>query len=114
MSRARICHAPNEGRRFIRQGRRHRDRQRRVDIRRHGAVKKLVAEVAQVTFSGAQALRSGQEVVYVTERAVFRLAPEGVVLTIDLQRDILERMEFAPLMPAEPALMPAAHFTAPV
>ena len=86
-------------------------------MRRHGAVRKLVAEVAQVTFSGAQALSSGQEVVAVTERAVFRLAPEGVVLTevapgVDIERDVLARMDFAPLLPAEPAVMPAAHFTA--
>jgi propionate CoA-transferase len=90
-----------------------------LDIRRHGTVTKFVAQVAQVTFSGAEARRSGQTVVIVTERAVFRLTPEGVVLTeiapgADLERDILARMDFTPLMPSPPAVMPAAHFTAPV
>jgi len=56
-------------------------------------------------------------VVYVTERAVFRLTGEGVTLMevapgIDLRTDVLERMQFAPHVPREPAAMPAAHFTA--
>ena len=71
--------------------------------------------VAQITFSGAQALKQRQEIVYVTERAVVRLTPEGVALTeiapgIDLGRDVLDRMEFKPLMPQAPATMAAAHF----
>jgi len=85
-------------------------------IARHGEVRKLVKTVDQITFSGAQALRQGQEVVYVTERAVFRLTPEGVALVevapgIDIQRDLLDRMDFAPLTPQDPVVMPAAYFT---
>jgi acyl CoA:acetate/3-ketoacid CoA transferase len=89
-----------------------------IRIQKHGDVRKLVAAVDQITFSGPQALRDGQEVVYVTERAVFRLTAGGVVLTevapgVDLRADVLERMAFEPLMPTPPILMPAAHFTAP-
>jgi propionate CoA-transferase len=54
-------------------------------------------------------------VLYVTERCVFRLCPEGLELVeiapgIDLQRDILERMEFRPVIRGEPALMDARIF----
>jgi propionate CoA-transferase len=86
-------------------------------ILRHGEVRKLVEAVRQITFSGSEALRAGHEALYVTERAVFRLTPEGMVLTevapgVDLRRDVLERMGFAPLVPRAPALMAAEHFMA--
>ncbi len=88
----------------------------RLRIERHGKVRKLVERAAQITFSGAEAVRAGQEVVYVTERAVFRLTAEGMALDeiapgIDLQADVLERMGFVPLMPRAPRPMDAAFFT---
>jgi acyl CoA:acetate/3-ketoacid CoA transferase len=88
-----------------------------VRIARHGEVTKLVQEVEQITFSGTVAMSQGQQVVYVTERAVFALAPDGMVLAeiapgVDVRRDILERMAFRPLVPAEPAVMAKDFFTA--
>ena len=88
----------------------------RLDIQTPGQIWKFVDQVAQITFSGAQAVAQGQMVVYVTERAVFRLTPEGLCLEeiapgIDLQQDVLDRMAFAPLVPEPPRSMDAAHFT---
>ena len=68
-----------------------------------GSVPKLVDAVEHVTFSGPQARENGQRVLYVTERAVFELAPEGVALIevspgIDIEADVLARMAFRPLI----------------
>ncbi|BAL27412.1 acyl CoA:acetate/3-ketoacid CoA transferase [Azoarcus sp. KH32C] len=84
-------------------------------VERNGDVPKLVADVDQITFSGPQAVVRGQEVLYITERAMFRLTKEGVVLEeiapgVDLQRDILDRMGFTPLMPRPPKVMNGEHF----
>ena len=88
----------------------------RLEILRHGEVRKAVEHVRQITFSGHQAVKTGQEAVYVTERAVFRLTPRGLKLTeiapgADLRRDVLERMDFEPLMEGEIGRMPADCFT---
>jgi propionate CoA-transferase len=71
----------------------------RLRIEREGKVRKLVEEVEQVSFSGPRAHAQGQEIVYVTERCVMRLAPEGVTVTeiapgVDLARDILGQATF--------------------
>jgi propionate CoA-transferase len=64
-----------------------------------GKVPKFIAEVEQVTFSGPYALKKEQEVLYITERAVFRLTQAGPELVevapgIDVDRDIRKRMHF--------------------
>lgn len=88
----------------------------RLKIVRNGEVGKLVGKVEQITYSGPEGLKRGQETVYVTERAVFRLTKEGLVLSevapgVDVRRDVLERMTFAPRIPRDPVVMNAAHFT---
>jgi propionate CoA-transferase len=74
-----------------------------LTIRRHGDIGKLVSEVEQITFSGAQAVAQKQQVIYITERAVFELTGDTVTLVevapgVDLQNDVLDQMGFTPLI----------------
>lgn len=80
-----------------------------------GGVKKLVKKVDQITFSGPQSLVRGQTVLFLTERASFRLTPEGIELFeiapgIDLQRDVLDQMDFAPGVAADLKVMVGTYF----
>ncbi len=76
---------------------------------------KFVQEVEHRTFSGREAWRRGQQVLYVTERCVFGLHARGIELLevapgLDLQHDILEQMRFSPVIERAPRLMDAAIF----
>ena len=87
----------------------------KLKIAREGKAKKFVAQVEHRTFSGAYATKRGQSVLYVTERCVFRLTPDGMELTeiapgIDLERDILAQMEFRPQISPHLKLMDARIF----
>jgi acyl CoA:acetate/3-ketoacid CoA transferase len=73
----------------------------RINILRDGATSKFVEKVYKVVFSGHQAVKYGQEILYVTERAVFRLGETGMILEeiapgIDLDKDIYSKMGFVP------------------
>jgi acyl CoA:acetate/3-ketoacid CoA transferase len=73
----------------------------RINILRDGSTSKFVEKVFKVGFSGHQALKYGQEVLYVTERAVFKLGENNIVLQeiapgIDLDRDVYSKMSFLP------------------
>ncbi len=75
-----------------------------IKVTNPGKFKKFVEKVQQVSFSGRYALERGQEVLYVTERTVMKLSPEGLVLTeiapgVDLQKDVLDMMDFRPIIP---------------
>jgi propionate CoA-transferase len=87
-----------------------------VRILREGKVDKFVERVEQITFSGEYAQSVSQPVLCVTERAVFELTAEGVVLTeiapgIDLEGDVLARMGFTPIISHELRIMDAKIFS---
>lgn len=70
-------------------------------ITHEGAVQKFIDKVGQITFSADYAHKHNQQVMFITERCVFVLTDKGLVLTeiapgVDLQKDILDQMEFVP------------------
>lgn len=84
-------------------------------ILQEGSKKKFVKQVEQVTFSGKYANKVKQPVLYITERAVFELRPEGVTLIeiapgIDLETQILQQMDFKPIIADQVKLMDARIF----
>jgi acyl CoA:acetate/3-ketoacid CoA transferase len=86
----------------------------RLTVVQPGKVRKFVRQVEHITFAAGYAGKHGQEVLYVTERAVFKLGTDGIELTeiapgIDIGRDILPYMEFCPQI-GNPGIMPAAVF----
>ena len=78
----------------------------RLNIIKDGDGIKFVNKVEQITFSGEYAAETGQPILFITERAVFRLTPEGLMLVeiapgVDLERHILAKMEFRPLIASD-------------
>jgi propionate CoA-transferase len=75
----------------------------RVRIVNEGRIPKFVERIGQTTFSADYARHRRQEVLYVTERCVFRLEEGGLALVevapgIDVDRDILARLPFSPIV----------------
>ncbi|MBI5922944.1 MAG: acyl CoA:acetate/3-ketoacid CoA transferase [Betaproteobacteria bacterium] len=82
----------------------------KLAILNDGHAMKFVDQVEHRTFSGTEAVRRGTMVLYITERCVFRLGREGLELIeiapgADLERDILARMAFRPVIKGDPAVM---------
>ena len=80
-----------------------------------GKVPKLVEAVDHISFNGKQASLKGQEVLFVTERAVFVLEEDGLVITeiapyVDLKKDVLDHLDFEVRVSEELKLMPAKCF----
>ena len=87
----------------------------RTQILQEGRFPKFVSELQQISYSGRYAAELGQEVLFITERAVFQRGQDGLVLTeiapgIDLQKDILAQMEFRPQISSELDEMDARIF----
>lgn len=80
-----------------------------------GKLAKFVPAVRQITFSGHRAVTTGQQVLYVTDVAVFRLGEHGVVLEeiapgLNPETDIFPRMAFRPEIASNLRTMPAELF----
>ena len=75
----------------------------RLCIATEGKARKFVEAVDQRTFNGLYATQRRQPVLYITERCVFRLTAAGLELTeiapgVDMDKDILAKMAFRPLI----------------
>ncbi|MCP4286047.1 MAG: acyl CoA:acetate/3-ketoacid CoA transferase [Gammaproteobacteria bacterium] len=86
----------------------------KLKILQEGRARKFVKQVNQVSFSGEYAMKKGQPVYFVTERCVFQRGRKGLVLTevapgIDIEKDILAHMDFAPIV-RDPVLMDSRIF----
>jgi propionate CoA-transferase len=86
----------------------------KLRIDSEGTARKFVREVEHRTFSGPYAAQAGKQVLYVTERCVLQLTRDGMELIeiapgVDLRRDILERMDFEPIV-RSPRLMDSRIF----
>jgi propionate CoA-transferase len=91
----------------------------RLHIRNEGSTRKFIQAVEHRTFSGREACKRGQRVLYVTERCVFRLKADGaqgslelieIAPGINLERDVLAHMDFMPAISPHLRLMDAALF----
>ena len=75
----------------------------RLEIVKEGRSRKFIEKVEQITFNGLDAAQREQNVLFVTERAVFHLTTEGLELIeiapgIDLERAVLAHMGFKPIL----------------
>jgi propionate CoA-transferase len=75
----------------------------RLIIKEEGSLRKFVDKVNHITFSGSYGAKSKRKILYITERCVFELGAEGPELIeiapgLDLQKDILDHMDFKPVI----------------
>lgn len=90
--------------------------QGKLAITEDGNVNKFVTHVEQITFSGQYAQRVGQDVLYITERAVFKLTEAGLTLVevapgVDVRKDVLDHMDFQPMLAQPVQTMDRRIFT---
>jgi propionate CoA-transferase len=87
----------------------------KLKIVQEGRERKFLNQVEQITFSGKYAAQRKQPVLYITERCVFTLTKDGMELIeiapgVDLEKDILSKMDFKPVMKTPPKLMDVRIF----
>ena len=84
-------------------------------ITSEGKIPKFVDKVEQITFNGKLAREEGREVIICSERAVFRLVRDGVMLTeiapgIDPEKDVIANMSFRPIISEDLKIMDSRIF----
>jgi propionate CoA-transferase len=84
-------------------------------IKQEGSVKKFINSLQQITFSGEVAMDNKKSVIFVTERAVLKLVKEGLMLMeiapgVDMEKDIIEQMEFKPIISPDLKVMDSRIF----
>lgn len=82
----------------------------KLKILHEGKHRKFVPELEQISYNGKYGKERGQTAVFVTERAVFQTATDGLELIeiapgINLEADILSQMNFRPLISPHLKLM---------
>jgi propionate CoA-transferase len=87
----------------------------KVRVIQEGKQRKFLDQVEQITFSGPYAAKVNKPILYITERAVFKLVDGQVTLIeiapgIDLERDILAQMDFKPAISPDLKSMPEEIF----
>jgi acyl CoA:acetate/3-ketoacid CoA transferase len=87
-----------------------------LKIIKDGKVSKFVKKVYKIVYSGSYGVKKGQKVLFVTERAVFKLGDDGIELVevapeVDIEKDILAKMEFKPRIPNNVAYMSRELFS---
>ena len=73
-------------------------------IDQEGQLKKFVKKSEQIAYDAPLAVKNGKPALYITERCVFESCEGGLKLIeiapgIDMQKDILDQMEFTPIIP---------------
>ena len=88
----------------------------KLTIQQEGRFKKFIEKVPEITFNGKEAIARGQEVYYVTERAVFKLTAQGLELIeiapdMAIEEDIVQQMGFRPIISDTLQVMDARLFS---
>lgn len=86
-------------------------------IVREGRQKKFLKELDEITYNAAYGLVCGQNISFITDRCVMKPTDRGMMITevapgIDIQKDIIEQMEFTPLVSKDVKEMDAKIFRA--
>ncbi|MEE9195807.1 MAG: acyl CoA:acetate/3-ketoacid CoA transferase, partial [Alphaproteobacteria bacterium] len=72
-----------------------------LNIEREGSIRKFVPRVNQISYNARLGQERGQNTMFITERAVLKMTPDGITVTelapgVRLQEDVLDRMDFEP------------------